>query len=111
MRLCCAGVLAIAVNSSFKAPVFDLCLAMLFCVAALFLSYRIICEQWFVWALPFLVVLAAAGRIRRVFVWGIISGCVAVCLFELSFAVFLFAPVALGCLDALVGLVHFVVGD
>ena len=43
---------------------------MLLPVLALFLSYRIICEQFFVWALPFLVILCVGGRVKRAFYWG-----------------------------------------
>jgi hypothetical protein len=51
-------------------PVYDLAFMMLLPVIALFLSYRIICEQWFVWLLPFLVILYVDGRIRRSLFWG-----------------------------------------
>jgi len=51
-------------------PVYDLALMMLLPVIALFLSYRIICEQWFVWLLPFLVILYVGGRIKRSLFWG-----------------------------------------
>ncbi len=54
----------------FQKPVFDLVTAMLACVLALFLSYRIVCEQWFVWALPFLIILCVGGRVKGVFYWG-----------------------------------------
>ncbi len=55
---------------SFQKPGFDLAAAMLFCVLALFLSQRIVCEQWFVWALPFMIILFVGGRVRSVFYWG-----------------------------------------
>lgn len=54
----------------FQKPSFDLVTAMLACVLALFLSYRIICEQWFVWALPFLIILCVRGRVKGAFYWG-----------------------------------------
>jgi hypothetical protein len=92
---------------SFKTPMFDLSMAMLFCVAALFLSYRIICEQWFVWAIPFLVILSVGSRVRRGFVWG-------VSLLALLYSVlncplpFFFLPLAPWLSNSLVGMVHFV---
>ena len=43
---------------------------MLLPIIALFLSYRIICEQWFVWLLPFLIILYVGGRIKRSLFWG-----------------------------------------
>jgi hypothetical protein len=49
---------------------YDLALIMLLPVIALFLSYRIICEQWFVWILPFLVILYVGGRVKRSLFWG-----------------------------------------
>lgn len=55
---------------TFQKPAFDLGAAMLFSVLALFLSYRIICEQWFVWALPFLIILCVGGRVKEGFYWG-----------------------------------------
>jgi hypothetical protein len=54
---------------SFKSPFSDLALAMLSCVFALFLSFRGICEQWFIWALPFLVIFCVRGQIKAVFYW------------------------------------------
>jgi hypothetical protein len=54
----------------FQTPSFDLAAAMLACVLALFLSYRIICEQWFVWALPFLTIMCVGGRVKGAFYWG-----------------------------------------
>jgi Gpi18-like mannosyltransferase len=49
---------------------FDLVTSMLFCVIALFLSFRLVLEPWFVWALPFLIILCVGGKVRRVFYWG-----------------------------------------
>ena len=51
-------------------PTYDLALMMLLPLIALFLSYRIICEQWFVWLLPFLVILYVGGRVKRSLFWG-----------------------------------------
>lgn len=92
---------------SFKNPLFDLCVVMLFSVAAFFLSYRIVCEQWFVWALPFLVVLCVVGRIRKAFVWAI--SIVALLYVFMNCPVpFFFLPLSPWLSGELVGLVHFV---
>jgi Gpi18-like mannosyltransferase len=55
---------------TFQKPAYDLALVMVLPLLALFLSYRIISEQWFVWALPFLVILCVAGRVKGAFYWG-----------------------------------------
>jgi len=54
----------------FRRPAFDLAAVMLLSVVALFLSYRIICEQFFVWALPFLIILCVGGYVKSLFYWG-----------------------------------------
>ena len=55
---------------TFQKPAYDLALVLLLPVLALFLSYRIICEQYFVWAIPFLVILCVGGRVKVAFYWG-----------------------------------------
>jgi hypothetical protein len=54
---------------TFKSPFSDLALAMLSCVLVFFLSFRGICEQWFIWALPFLVIFCVRGQIKSTFYW------------------------------------------
>jgi hypothetical protein len=56
---------------TFKKPVFDLTLAMLLSVTALFLSLRFVCEQWLIWALPSLIFLCIAGRVKTSIYWAI----------------------------------------
>jgi Gpi18-like mannosyltransferase len=56
---------------SFKKPSLDLVLAMLLSIFAFFLSYRIICEQWLVWALPFMIILIIAKRMKLAYYWGV----------------------------------------
>jgi len=51
-------------------PTYDLAVMMVLPVIALFLSYRIICEQWFVWLLPFLVILYVDGQVKKSLFWG-----------------------------------------
>jgi hypothetical protein len=55
---------------TFLSREFDLVTSMLFCVLALFLSFRLVLEPWFVWALPFLIILCVVGKVRRAFYWG-----------------------------------------
>ena len=57
------------VKMTFQRSAYDLALVMLLPVLALFLSYRIIAEQFFVWALPFLVLLCVGGRVKGAFYW------------------------------------------
>jgi len=54
---------------TFKKPFLDLNLAMFLTLAALFLFFRFICEQWFVWILPFLIILYIAGRVKGIHYW------------------------------------------
>ncbi len=53
----------------FQKPTVDLPLVMLLPVLALFLSYRVICEQWFVWAIPLLIILWAQGQVKAAYYW------------------------------------------
>jgi hypothetical protein len=80
---------------------------MLFCVAALLLSYRIVCEQWVIWAIPFLVILCVTGRLRKSVFLGL-------SVFALLYAVlncplpFFFLPLAPWVTDTLLGMVYFI---
>jgi Gpi18-like mannosyltransferase len=53
----------------FQKPAYDLSAALLFCVFAFFLSFRIIDEQYFVWALPFLIILFIETKIKTALYW------------------------------------------
>ena len=55
---------------TFQKPEFDLVTSMLFLILALFLSLRIVLEQWFIWALPFLIILCVVGKVKRSLFWG-----------------------------------------
>jgi len=89
----------------FKSPLMSLAFVMLFCLATVFLSYRIIPEQWFVWLLPFLVLLCVTGHVRRRVFWGL-------SMLALFYAVlncplpFFFLPLSPWLSDFLVGMVH-----
>jgi Gpi18-like mannosyltransferase len=54
---------------TFRRPELDLITSMLLFVLALFLSLRIVLEQWFVWALPFLIILCVIGKIKSPLFW------------------------------------------
>ncbi len=70
--VCCIGVCLLAnEQNEFSKPTYDLALVMLLPVLALFLTYRIICEQFFIWALPFLVILCIGGQVKASYYWGI----------------------------------------
>jgi Predicted integral membrane protein len=92
---------------TFKSPVSDLSMAMLFCTAALLLSYRIVCEQWIIWAIPFLVLLCAEGRMRKTVFAGLSA-------FALIYAMlncplpFFFLPLTPGATNTLLGMVYFI---
>jgi hypothetical protein len=98
-----------SIKFSFKSPVNDLSILMLFCTAALLLSYRIICEQWAIWSLPFLVILCVAGKVRKSIFWGLSA-------FAFLYAVlncplpFFFLSLAPWATDALLGMVYFIWG-
>jgi Gpi18-like mannosyltransferase len=52
-------------KSKFNESYFDLVASVLSWVVAIYLSYSIICEQYFVWALPFFVIVCIEGRIKK----------------------------------------------
>jgi hypothetical protein len=91
----------------FQKPFFDLSAAMLACVLALFLSYRIICEQWFVWALPFLTILCVGGRTKTAFYWG--SSLTALVYSVLNCPLpFFFLPLAPWAANSLLEMVYYI---
>jgi len=92
---------------TFAKPVYDLGLALLLPVFALFLSFRIINEQWFVWALPFLVILSVGGRVKGVFYWG--ASAVSLLYVVLNCPLpFFFLPLAPWFTNALLSLANFI---
>jgi len=50
---------------SFSSPFFELAAAQLALILVIYLSYRIILPQFFVWSLPFIIVLLAEGRVEE----------------------------------------------
>jgi hypothetical protein len=53
----------------FQKPAYELSAALLFCIFAFFLSFRIVDEQFLVWALPFLIILFTGTRIKTALYW------------------------------------------
>jgi hypothetical protein len=92
---------------TFQRREFDLVTSMLFCVLALFLSFRIILEPWFVWALPFLIILCMGGRVKGAFYWG--ASLIALLYACLNCPLpFFFLPVAPWIGNSLVSNVNFI---
>ncbi|MDT8782435.1 MAG: DUF2029 domain-containing protein [Candidatus Bathyarchaeota archaeon] len=90
---------------SFKKPVFDLNLAFLLSSCALFLSYRVVCEQFFVWLIPMLIILYVSGKVRSLAYWGISLVALVYCLLNLP-APFFFLPLAPWIGDSLLSMVY-----
>jgi hypothetical protein len=91
---------------TFRRHEFDLVTSMLFCVLALFLSFRIVLEQWFIWALPFLIILRLGGRIKGTYYWG--ASLIALFYACLNCPLpFFFLPVAPWVGNSLVSMVKF----
>jgi Gpi18-like mannosyltransferase len=84
----------------------DLIASMLFCVLALFLSFRVVLEQWIIWTLPFLIILCMLGKVKVHFYWGIsIIALLYACL-NCPFP-FFFLPIAPWFGNSLVTMVNF----
>jgi len=91
----------------FRHPAYDLTLAMLLPVSALFLFYRFICEQWFIWAIPFLVILLVGGRIKKVYFWGVSIVALLYSLLNCPFP-FFFLPLVPWCDSALLAAINII---
>jgi Gpi18-like mannosyltransferase len=59
------------VKINFRYPTYDLALGLLLPIIALFLSFRIICEQWLLWSFPFLIILVVGRKIKSSLFWGV----------------------------------------
>lgn len=90
---------------SFKKPAFDLNLAFLLSICALFLSYRVVCEQFFVWLIPMLIILYVSGKVRGVVYWSISLVALVYCLLNLPVP-FFFLPLAPWTGDSLLSMVY-----
>jgi hypothetical protein len=47
----------------------NLIIALLTSVFVFFVLFRYVCEQWFIWAIPFFVILVVAGRLKPIYYW------------------------------------------
>jgi uncharacterized membrane protein len=92
---------------TFKSPVKDLSMAMLFCTAALLLCYRIICEQWIIWAIPFLVILSVVGNMRKTVFAGLSALALVYAMLNCPLP-FFFLPLTPGATNTLLGMVYFI---
>jgi hypothetical protein len=90
---------------TFQKPAFDLSAAMLFSIIALFLSYRIICEQFFIWSIPFLIILFVGGRVKSAFYWAASLVALAYALLNCPLP-FFFLPLAPSYTNTLLSMVH-----
>ncbi len=91
----------------FEKPLFDLSVVLLLSVVALFLSYRIVSEQWIIWILPFMVILSVSGRIGRALYWGISLAALLYAVLNCPLP-FFFLPLVPWASGTLVGMVHFI---
>jgi len=90
---------------AFEKSVYNLVLVLLLPLFALFLSYRQICEQYFIWAIPFLIILLIGNRIKPVYFWAASIVALLYALLNLPFP-FFFLPLAPWYTNSLVGMVH-----
>jgi hypothetical protein len=91
----------------FRNPTFDLSVAMLLSIFALFLSYRAIPEQYLTWALPFLIILIIGGRIRKAYYWAASSVALLYAVLNCPLP-FFFLPLAPWATNTLLSMVHFI---
>jgi hypothetical protein len=91
---------------NFQKPAYDLALIMLAPLGVLFLTYRIICEQFFIWLIPFLIILFIAGRVKYTLFWGLSLVAFFYAIINCPFP-FFFLPLAPLFPDTLLNLVHF----
>jgi hypothetical protein len=90
---------------TFNKQAFDLALVMVLPVLAMLLSYRIIPEQWFIWALPFLIVLYVGRQVKGIYFWG--ASFIALLYAILNCPLpFFFLPLAPWHTNTLLGMVH-----
>ena len=84
---------------------FDLALIMLLPLFALFLGYRIICEQFFVWLIPFLIILYVGGRIKNIYFWGLSTLALLYSVLNCPFP-FFFLSLAPWYSNSILGVIH-----
>ncbi len=90
---------------TFTKPTVDLVTVFILPILMLFLSYRIIPEQWFIWTLPFLVILYAGKKVKGIYYW--VASFVALLYAILNCPLpFFFLPLAPWYTKTLLGLVY-----
>jgi GPI mannosyltransferase 1 subunit M len=95
---------------SFNNYAYDLALIMFLPVAVLFLTYRIICEQFFIWLIPFLIILVIGQRMKPIFYWGISMVAILYAILNCPFP-FFFLPLAPLGPNTLLGMVNFMLSN
>jgi uncharacterized membrane protein len=56
---------------NFKDDPISIAVAFLLTIFAFFLFFRYICEQWFIWAIPFLIILVVTSNVKKKYYWGV----------------------------------------
>jgi len=76
---------------SFKQSYFELAAAMLSCILIIYLSIRTVVEQFFVWALPFIIILCLIGSVKEITYWAMSLIAIAHSIFNCLFPRYLLA--------------------
>jgi GPI mannosyltransferase 1 subunit M len=95
---------------SFNNHAFDLVLIMFLPLAILFLTYRIICEQFFVWLVPFIIILVIKGSVKPAFFWSLSVIALLYATLNCPFP-FFFLPLAPLGTNTLLGLANFMLSN
>jgi hypothetical protein len=91
---------------SFSNPAYGLAFTMFLPIAVLFLTYRIICEQFFVWLIPFFIILVISDKIKPSFFWSLSLIALLYAILNCPFP-FFFLPLAPIGTNTLLGVVNF----
>jgi hypothetical protein len=90
---------------TFSKPAYDLALVLLLPLLALFLSYRIVDEQWFIWAIPFLIILYVNKQVKPIYYWSLSIIALLYAVLNCPFP-FFFLPIAPWVSNALLSMVY-----
>jgi hypothetical protein len=83
----------------------SLFLSLFIIISAVFLSYRLVLEQWFVWLLPLLIILLTTGKINEKLFWGLSFLAFSYSILNCPFPLF-FLPLAPYASTSLVSMMH-----
>jgi hypothetical protein len=90
----------------FQKTTYDLALTFLLPVSVLLLTNKVVCEQFFVWLVPFIIILCIGGRIKISFFWAI--SLVALLYATINCPIpFFFLPIAPEITDGLLYVANF----